>query len=132
MPLNAGWSPSDLLKLVEYGIKSYRLWKNAPGDAKGLLQKLEYLATQLNFPNDLLEQVGHEEYPHTKELKQDLEAHDAYFKRFSNLTEENKALTSRLTETIKWKWKEDVLTRIKDNIEYYLDMLRDFRQDLIL
>jgi hypothetical protein len=135
--MSFGISLGDLGLCVKLCIEICRFWNHAEQDVTDVLDKVKYTGDQLSSLQKLLCETNWEPYPFAAGLQKDLEEHKAFFKNLPALSSQTAAgqgqtAAGRFRDRAKLVTRQDALKRIKNNIEYHLARLTDFKGDVVL
>jgi hypothetical protein len=129
-----GWSAGDLLQFARLAKEVYDYYQNAPETIRESLERLQYVANDLEDLSDVLKKSGWPSYDSAPKLKDDLEDAKHFFARYASLSTATTVSTSRLWDTARLGLGQDKgkLRSIDKNLKDHLEKMSAFKQHVIL
>lgn len=129
-----GWSADSLLQLARLAKEGYNYYQNAPETIRESLERLQYVANDLEDLSDVLQKSGWPSYDSAPKLKDDLEDAKLFFARYASLSTATTVSTSRLLDTARLGLGQDKgkLRSVDKNLRDHLEKMSAFKQHVIL
>lgn len=133
MSFSPGWSPSDLVTLIQLIYNAYDTIKNVPDEYQNLLVKFRDIERELNILDARLKEIGggrFDPFSGDVELRKDLEAANEHLKQFEALN--RKKALQKLVSTAKFTFDARKTLQFSNKMDIHRKRLHSFRQDIIL